>query len=223
MPAEHTPPTATDGRNTELWKQIIVTAGVIIVALIGAWQAIRINQSHSAPAPETMAVASPPASPPSTVPAIPAVATGSADSTFVSQYVYRADEIDSVEYVTEGADPPTLSVERIAFGHDDVGPAFSVRLVLKNVTQRPMTLALSRRFFVLEDDHGRAAELTSFCCDATGALLGAGQPRDISLLFRAPRGWFGKTGAPRRLYLRAEGLLPVVRASWSLQPLRTAA
>jgi hypothetical protein len=221
MPSDDAPQPSNGGRNTELWKQVIVTTGVVVVALIGAWQAIRVTQNHSVSG--SVAATSQPTPPPAAIPTSPATDVASAESTFVSQYVYRADEIDSVEYVTEGAEPPTLTVERIAFGHDDTGQAFSVRLVLRNTSRRPMTLALSKRFFVLEDDHGRAAELTSFCCDATGAILGAGQSRDISLVFRAPRGWFGKTGAPRMLYLRAEGLLPVVRASWSLQPLRTAA
>ena len=35
---------------TEIWKQVIITAGVVIVAVIGAWQAITIVKLNDKPA-----------------------------------------------------------------------------------------------------------------------------------------------------------------------------
>ena len=46
-------------QRTEIWKQIIITIGVVIVALIGSWQAIAIVQLNNrtpTPAPTAISV-----------------------------------------------------------------------------------------------------------------------------------------------------------------------
>jgi hypothetical protein len=218
-------PTIPEGRmpdegshRMELWKQVIITLGAIVVAVIGAWSAIRTS-ANSRPDP--------------VVPAAPAVAVDSTpDPVFVGMYVYRPDEIRRIEYEMEQVEQagaltrrttPFLRVTRVAFGHVEGDPAFSVRLLLTNISPGPVTLGLNRRFFSLADGRGRAATLVHFCCDATGTVLGPGQTREISLLFRAPPGWFAKDGAPDLVYVRVHGLLPLVRAAWSVPPLKTAA
>jgi hypothetical protein len=54
------PDPAQNEEKTEIWKQIIITAGVVIVALIGSWQAIAIVQLNNrppTPAPSAIPVA----------------------------------------------------------------------------------------------------------------------------------------------------------------------
>ena len=56
---------------TEIWKQVIITVGVVIVALIGAWQAVAIvqfNNKSASPAPTAIP-------PPATITPLPLQAT----------------------------------------------------------------------------------------------------------------------------------------------------
>jgi hypothetical protein len=51
------PDEASIQEKTEIWKQIIITAGVVIVAMIGSWQAIalvRLNNQPPTPAPSAI-------------------------------------------------------------------------------------------------------------------------------------------------------------------------
>jgi hypothetical protein len=204
-------PAATDGHKMELGKQIVITLGAIIVALIGVWGSGKIGNDPSPnPPPDSQRAA----------------VEENEDAAFVTQYDYRAEEIQQVEYDLEqgagASDSGFLRVQSVAFGRIGTDRAFSVRLSLTNNDSKPMVLSAKRDFFSLEDEQGREATLVSFCCD-TRVLLSRGRSREIRLVFRAPAVWFGKDDAPDALFIRVEGFSPVTRAAWSFQPLRVAA
>jgi hypothetical protein len=153
-----------------------------------------------------------------------------AESDFVSDFVMPPDAIERTEYTLDPtARFPTdrgdvVRLERLAFGElSDGSSAFSARVSVNNVTDQPIHLDLTPRFFELADDHGRKAELLFFCCEAKGATLSPGQQRQIQLIYRSAPGWEGKETTPAMIHLRISGLLPVVRATWSFRPLATAA
>jgi hypothetical protein len=92
------PAPAPNPESAEIWKQIIITVGVVIVALIGSWQAIaivRLNNQPPTPAPSAIPAAStntpiPPAATntelaPQPVVAIPATQTTSPTNTAVGK------------------------------------------------------------------------------------------------------------------------------------------
>jgi hypothetical protein len=62
--------------------------------------------------------------------------------------------------------------------------------------------------------------LVFFQAPKRGTLLPVGVERDIELFFHVP-GWQAKSGADT-FYFRIEGLLPIVRASWTWPAFKTA-
>lgn len=101
--------------------------------------------------------------------------------------------------------------------------AWNVRLQLKNTSDQPWQLELRPGFFSLSDNLGRSAPLVYWCCPASPTeLLLPGEARDIQLIFESVDGWYGKTRGVNELILRVQGLLPIVRADWSMPPLLTA-
>jgi hypothetical protein len=148
---------------------------------------------------------------------------------FVSLVALPSYAIKRTEYTLEpnssfpqdGRDVVTL--ERITFGrisHDF--NAFSIVISITNTASQPILLDLTQRFFELQDDQGRTAELIYFCCKASGESLGPDQQRQIQLLYRSPSGWEGKTLRAHMIYFRILGLLPLLRGTWEFRPLATA-
>jgi hypothetical protein len=150
-------------------------------------------------------------------------------SNFVNILVFPPNMIKRTEYSLDpGSTFPqesgdVVTLERVAFGrvsHDY--NAFNIMVAVTNTTAQPILLDLTPRFFNLEDDQGRKAELLYFCCKASGEPLGPGQQRQIQLLYRSPPGWEGKALAAHMIYFRISGLLPLLRGTWSFRPLATA-
>lgn len=176
----------------------------------------------------TLAATDPPTPAPTAAPtAVPTAATA---PEFVGRYPLNVEALELVEYVPEpgiaSAQPITdaLTVTQLEFG-ELVGeqlPGWNIRLRFTNTRADPVVLDLSGRFFRLEDDQGRAAELVYFCCPAQGDLLGPGQSRELQLFFLSHADWFGKEVSARRIFIRVTGLLPIRRAVWSFPPLQTA-
>ncbi len=112
-----------------------------------------------------------------------------------------------------------------AFGSvelDGRASAFNLEVRVKNVTEQPILLDLTPRFFELTLDRGLAAELVYFCCVAEGELLAPESERAIQLIYRSPADWVGKEVTGGMIRFRISGLLPVVQATWSFLPLATA-
>jgi hypothetical protein len=145
---------------------------------------------------------------------------------FKTDYVYPPDIIERTEFnvepgrLPEGKIDDFLRLSRIAF--DIKHGIFNVRLLIKNTGAQPILLDLDQRFFSLEDDQGRAAEIIYFCCKSEGDLLAAGQEREVQLFFQSSRGWYGKEVTARWLFFRVRGFLPLIRASWKMPVLATA-
>jgi hypothetical protein len=121
--------------------------------------------------------------------------------------------------------PGFLRVTEFAFGSADGGGSpdmFKVELVLTNTAADPIRLDLTDRYFSLEDDRGRRAELVYFCCEAHGTLLPPGQSRTAGAFFTTGE-WYGKEVAARVILFRVQGLLPIERATWRFPVLATAA
>jgi hypothetical protein len=157
-----------------------------------------------------------------------APATPPSPPEFVTRYVYPPQAVERVQFDTEAGRLPAaaldgfLTLTRMAYGHvPPTNQVFQVELTLKNTGATAILLDLSDRFFVLEDDKGRRAELLYFCCAANGDVLPAGAERTMQLFFRA-EGWHGKNLGARWIFLRVNGLLPVVSASWKAPVLATA-
>jgi hypothetical protein len=120
-----------------------------------------------------------------------------------------------------------LRLTDAAFGTGDASASrapdiFRFELTLTNTGGEPLQLDLTDRFFILEDDRGRRAELRYFCCIARGELLAPGQSRRVLLFFRSTE-WYGKEVNAHAIYLKVEGLLPIERAVWRFPTLATAA
>jgi hypothetical protein len=163
-------------------------------------------------------------------PSTAAPATVEATPVFVTHYAFDTQEVGQIELVVDPERAATipisgfLSLSRLEFGYfDRTGePAWNIRLRITNTSPKPITLDLDQRFFVLNDDQGRAASLASFCCATKpGDLLAPGEGREVQLLYRSVDGWYGKGTAPKAIFIRVTGLLPVVRAVWSFPPLAT--
>ena len=148
---------------------------------------------------------------------------------FVNILVYPPDEIKKTEY---SLDPNSsfprdsrdvVTLEQAAFGRvlQDYN-AFNVIVSVTNTSERPILLDLTQRFFELQDDQGRPAELFYFCCKASGETLGPSQQRQIQLLYRLPPGWVGKGLRVKTIRFRISGLLPLLRGAWEFRPLATA-
>jgi TIR domain len=150
-------------------------------------------------------------------------------SNFVSILVLPPHAIERTEYSLDPGSsfPPdrgdVVTLERVAFGRiSNAYNAFNIMVALTNTTAQPILLDLTDRFFDLEDDQGRKAELLYFCCKASGEPLGTGQQRQIQLLYRSPPGWEGKALSAHMIHFRISGLLPLLRGTWSFRPLATA-
>jgi TIR domain len=149
---------------------------------------------------------------------------------FVSLIIYPSDEIKKTEYSLDPSSSfprdgrDVVILERITFGRisDDYN-AFNIVVAVTNTTASPILLDLTDRFFELQDDQGRKAELLYFCCSAIGEPLGPDQQRQIQLLYRSPSGWEGKTLRARMIYFRISGLLPLLRGTWEFRPLAATA
>jgi hypothetical protein len=150
-------------------------------------------------------------------------------SNFLTILVFPPNAIERTEYSLDpGSSFPqnrgdVVTLERVAFGrvsHDY--NAFNIIVAVTNTTARPILLDLTHRFFDLEDDQGRKAELLYFCCKASGEPLGPGQQRQIQLMYRSPPGWEGKALSAHMIYFRISGLLPLLRGTWTFRPLATA-
>ena len=154
--------------------------------------------------------------------------------TFTTQVVFYSEDgpnpdIEQVEFEFEQGILPTETIQdfirlsRIAFGElEPEGAGFNIQLVLHNTSESPLVLDLSERFFSLVDDQGRAAELVYFCCTSKGEILSAGQERTVQLFFRSPSGWIGKSISANYIFIRVDGLLPIVRLAWKLRTLAVA-
>ena len=105
-----------------------------------------------------------------------------------------------------------LRLSDAAFGTGDASGSrapdtFRFELTLTNTGLEPLQLDLTDRFFTLEDDRGKQADLRYFCCIARGELLAPGQSRRVLLFFRSTE-WYGKGLNAHAIYLKVEGLLP---------------
>lgn len=147
---------------------------------------------------------------------------------FVAVFVYRTNMIERTEYATEpGRFAPEnldefLTVSRFAYGTaDKTSRAFQVDLIIKNTSRETILLDLNERFFSMTDNTGRSAELIYFCCASRGDALPKGEERTVQLFFR-DAGWHGKGVSARAIFLRVQGFLPVVSASWKAPTLPTA-
>ena len=150
---------------------------------------------------------------------------------FTLRYPFDVAQVEVAELRGDGALAATvpitdfLRLTRLEFGaiENESEPAWNVRLSVTNTSDQPLVLDLSDRFFALEDDQGRKAELVYFCCDSTtGEILDAGQRREIQLMFRSVDGWYGKATSAGSIYLRVTGFSPLARASWRFPTLATA-
>ncbi len=150
-------------------------------------------------------------------------------SNFVSILVLPPDEIERTEYSLDpGSSFPqnrgdVVTLERVSFGriaHDY--NAFNIMVAVTNTTAQPILLDLTHRFFDLEDDRGRKAELIYFCCKASGEPLSPDHQRQIQLLYRSPPDWEGKSLSAHMINFKISGLLPLLRGTWSWRPLATA-
>ena len=150
---------------------------------------------------------------------------------FVTRYVYDLERVERTEYNLDPTGPfatarsEVVGISRVAFGTLlDGAQALRVDVVVVNSTPEPIQLDITSRFFEVEDDRGRKAELVYFCCTGgAGDILGVGQERRVQLIFRAPPGWHGKETQARRIYFHINGLLPLARGTWSFPTLATAA
>lgn len=149
---------------------------------------------------------------------------------FVTRYVYPPDAVERTEYLLDPTGPfraasgDMIGVQRIAFGTLlDTAGAVSVAVAITNTMPDPIHLDVTPRFFRLEDDQGRRAQLVYFCCTAgEDAMLGAGRERQVQLLFRAHPGWAGKETRATRLHFHVNGLLPLASGTWTVPTLATA-
>jgi hypothetical protein len=146
---------------------------------------------------------------------------------FVAVFVYRTNMIERMEYSTDpGRFAPEkldefLTLSRMAYGTaDKTNRAFQVDLIIKNTSGETILLDLNERFFSMTDDTGRSAELIYFCCASRGDALPKGEERTVQLFFR-DAGWHGKGVSARAIFLRVQGFLPVVNASWKAPTLPT--
>lgn len=204
---------SANGKRMELWKQVVATVGAIVVAGIGAWQAIKLTAPEPGPRISADTLAGPAVAP-----------------EFVPDFVFDTSDLELAEFEIDadyrlpGSNQEFARLRRVEYGSlADGSRAFSFRFVLRNVSDRPIQLDLDDRFFSLQDDQGRRAELVYFCCRASGELLGVKEDRQIHLIYRSVPGWEGKELRAERITFRVTGLLPLLRAVWWFRPLATAA
>lgn len=210
-----------------LW--LAVGAGIMLLLVVAL--GLARSQQPAAAAPTVVPSVAPTIAPtvvPSVVPtiaptAVPSVApTMAPEPVFLLRYPFNVEALELVELVPEpgvvSARPitDTLKVTALELGEfaETSRPAWNIRLTFTNTRDQPVLLDFDGRFFALTDDQGRAAERVYFCCAAKGVVLGAGQSRELQLLFRPPDGWFGKGIAARSITIEVSGLLPIARVAW---------
>jgi len=138
-------------------------------------------------------------------------------------------DLEQVEFEFEQGILPAETIQdfirlsRIAYGElEPNGAGFNIQLILHNTSASPLVLDLSERFFSLVDDEGQSAELVYFCCTSKGEILAAGQERTVQLFFRSPAGWSGKSISANYIFIRVDGLLPIIRLAWKMHTLAVA-
>jgi hypothetical protein len=153
---------------------------------------------------------------------------------FTTQFIlysedFPSSDVEQVEFDFEQGKLPAETIKdfirlsRIAYGNfEPSGDGFDIQLILHNTGDRPLILDINERFFSLEDDRGQAAELAYFCCATKGGILPANQERTIQLFFRSPPGWSGKELSASYIFIRVNGLLPIIRVSWKMHTLAVA-
>jgi len=159
---------------------------------------------------------------------VPREQTNSPPPAFVAVFPYSTNMIERSEYTTEPGRfalenmDEFLTLSRFVYGiADKTNRAFQAELTIKNTSRQAILLDLNERFFSMEDNNGRRAELIYFCCASKGDVLRQGEERTVQLFFRDP-GWHGKGVSARAIFLRVQGFLPVVSASWKVPTLPTA-
>jgi hypothetical protein len=116
-----------------------------------------------------------------------------------------------------------LRLDRVAYGAiADTAAGMSIKVSYTNRTSSPQNMDFNARFFNLQDEHGRKAELVFFCCSEQLDLIDPGQERGFTLIWNIPPGWSGKEIQAHTIMLRVEGLLPLVRGRWEFPALATA-
>jgi hypothetical protein len=164
-------------------------------------------------------------------PTMPPTITPAPPPSFVTDFVYNLNGSEFVadEFKFEPGMLPAetmtdfIQLSRVAFGKLETSDfALNARLAINNTGAQPLILELNQRFFTLEDDQGRTAELVYFCCATKGDVLAPGQKREVQLFFRMAPEWYGKGTSAYAIFLRVRGLLPVLRASWRFPTLATA-
>ena len=138
---------------------------------------------------------------------------------FVTDYVFDQASIERIEYEVETGKLPEENIDaflrlvRVALAEDH--QTFNVRLLIKNTSMNPIRLDLDNRFFRLEDNQGRKANMIYFCCVSKGDLLGPGQEREVQMFFQSS-GWYGKELTASSIFFRVSGFLPLIRATWKM-------
>lgn len=97
-----------------------------------------------------------------------------------------------------------------------------ITLDLKNPLEEPLALELKDEFFGLKDDTGVEGQLVHSQYPRSNTVLSSQQSSTIVLYFRY-RGWRGKHLKANSILFQVQGLLPIVRAEWSMRTLATAA
>jgi hypothetical protein len=148
---------------------------------------------------------------------------------FTARFVYPKDEVRRTEFdfekdqeFSEKEASALLDVTRVAFGNiDRPGQVFQVTARIFNAKPSPIMLNVKPTYFSLEDNLGRRASMISFCCSANAEVLASNEGRDVQMFFQSP-GWHGKGVAAQAIFFRANGFLPIVKATWQLPTLPTA-
>jgi len=152
------------------------------------------------------------------------------ESDFLTRYVIPEEDLEQIEYSIDPTSPirgengDVVRLGRVAFGTiADTAMAFSVTVVIANTTARPLPLDVTQRFFAMQDDRGRDAELVFFCCATRNEMLAIGQQRELRLIYAGNPAWGGKETGAGRIYFRVSGLMPLASGTWIVPPVMAAA
>ena len=157
--------------------------------------------------------------------------TEAAPPEFVSQDMlfidYTGEDFQAVasETLSDAALQDFLSVDQVFWGElpELQTYGYDVRMTVINTGTREIKLALDSRYFSLEDSQGQKANLLYFCCATENSLLTPGQQRQVRLVFEERENWGGPSGkylgggVETVFFLRVNGFLPIVRATWMLE------
>lgn len=211
---------------------ILTAVAALITAIAGLVAAL--NSTHGLFSSKATPSSIPPTYTVSPVVMATETLTPAPPPTFTTELILLSEDkpnpdIEQVEFEFEQGILPAETIQdfirlsRIAYG--ELGPdgaGFNIQLILHNTSNSPLLLDLSGRFFSLVDDQGQAAELVYFCCTSKGQILPAGQERTVQLFFRSPPGWSGKSISANYIFIRVNGLLPVIRIAWKMHTLAVA-